>query len=76
MQYCKWIYRILRYGDFGISFSWNKPVAEVLGERIGVTLTVSLCALIFVYVVAIPIGIYSAIRQYSLSDYIFTFLVL
>lgn len=74
MRYLKWIWNILRYGNFGRSFQRNKPVSEVIGERIALTLVVSLCSLIFVWTVSIPIGIYVAIHQYSFLDYAFTFL--
>jgi len=60
------------HGDFGICFTWNKPVSELLAERLPLTIMISLFALIFVYIVAIPIGIYSATHQYSISDYTFT----
>jgi len=70
-QYLKWIWNML-HGDFGRSFQWNQPVSKLIGERLPLTVAVSLFALIFTYVVAIPIGIYSATHQYSVSDYIFT----
>jgi peptide/nickel transport system permease protein len=73
VQYWKWMSGILTRGDFGWSFEWQRPVAEVLWERVGLTFVVSLAALVFVYVVAFPIGIYSAVRQYSLGDYVFSF---
>lgn len=71
LQYFKWMWKML-HGDFGRSFGWNRPVSELLAERLPLTIMISLSTLIFAYAVAIPIGIYSAIRQYSLSDYIFT----
>jgi len=61
-------------GDLGMSFEWNKPVSALIGERIAVTITISLVTLLFTWVLAIPIGIYSAVRQYSPGDYVFTFL--
>lgn len=70
-QYFKWMWRIF-HGDFGMSFTWNRPVSELLAERLPLTVMISLFSLIFAYTVAIPIGIYSAIRQYSIGDYIFT----
>ena len=73
LQYFKWIGGVLR-GDFGMSFSWNKPVIEVIGERLFLTVVISLSTLVFTYIVAIPIGIYSATHQYSFGDYTFTFL--
>jgi len=72
-QYFKWMERIF-HGDFGMSFTWNKPVSELLSERVPLTMMVSLSALLFVYVVAVPIGIYSATHQYSVGDYSFTLL--
>lgn len=74
VRYFKWIWNIVRYGRFGRSFQWNKPVVEVLGERLALTMVISICTLLFTWVVAIPIGIYSAIHKYSLFDYGFTFL--
>jgi len=74
VQYLTWMKNIITKGDFGRSFQWNRPVAEVIGERIGMTMAISLATLIFTWVVAIPIGIYSATHQYSIFDYIFTFI--
>jgi peptide/nickel transport system permease protein len=61
-------------GDFGRSYRWNKPVSEVLAERVPLTVAISLFTTIFVFAVAVPIGIYSAVRKYSVFDYFFTFL--
>jgi len=71
LQYFKWIWKML-HGDFGMSFAWNKPVSKLLAERLPLTIMISLFTLIFAYIVAIPIGIYSATHQYSAGDYIFT----
>lgn len=73
MQYFIWIKNFAK-GDLGRSFQWNRPVNEILAERVPMTVIISLLTTIFAWVIAIPIGIYSAIRQYSLFDYIFTFL--
>ena len=73
-QYFYWIRNIVTEGDWGRSFSWNKPVADILAERVPLTVAVSLTSTIFVFLVAIPIGIFSATNQYSLFDYFFTFL--
>ncbi|MFY0762337.1 ABC transporter permease [Metabacillus dongyingensis] len=73
VQYLIWIKNIVLHGDFGRSFTWNEPVSDVIGERLGLTVVISICTLIFTWIVAIPIGIYSAVRQYSFMDYIFTF---
>ncbi|MGQ9628815.1 MAG: ABC transporter permease [bacterium] len=72
-QYFIWMKNILLRGDFGRSFQWNKPVLEVIKERILLTMVVSITTIVFVWIVAVPIGIYSATHQYSLFDYSFTF---
>ena len=74
VQYRKWMEGMLWRGDFGFSFGWDLPVADVIGQRIGLTALLSILTLMFIWIVAIPIGIYSAVRQYSLGDYAFTFL--
>ena len=74
LQYWKWITGILLRGDFGYSFEWNRPVADLIWERMGSTLALSLAALLFVWGVSLPIGIYSAMRRHSVGDYAFTFL--
>lgn len=72
-QYFVWIGNVLQ-GDFGWSFQYQRPVSDVLWGRVGLTFVISLASMIFVYMVAFPIGIYSAVRKYSLGDYTFTFL--
>ena len=74
LQYWKWITGIIFRGDFGYSFEWNRPVSELIWERMGSTLTISLASLLFVWAVSLPIGIYSAVRRHSVGDYVFTFL--
>ena len=71
VQYFKWMGNMLQ-GDFGRSFNWDRPVVELLAERLPLTVMVSLMTTFFVYVVAVPIGIYSATRQYSVGDYLST----
>ncbi len=71
LQYFKWMWGMF-HGDFGRSLQWNRPVSELLAERLPLTIIISLFALVFTYVVAIPIGIYSATHQYSVGDYAFT----
>jgi peptide/nickel transport system permease protein len=71
MQYLKWAWKFL-HGDMGRSFQWERPVADLIKERIGLTVLVSMVALLFTYIIAVPIGIYSAVRQYSPADYLFT----
>ncbi|WP_062051327.1 ABC transporter permease [Bacillus sp. JCM 19034] len=72
VQYGKWMGGIITRGDFGHSMSYNRPVSEVIQQHMGMTIVVSVASLLFTYFVAIPIGIYSAIKQYSLGDYVFT----
>jgi peptide/nickel transport system permease protein len=72
VQYWKWISGIVLRGDFGQSFEWNRPVADLMWERMGMTAVVSLATLVFVWGVALPIGIYVAVRPYSLGDNAFT----
>lgn len=74
LQYGKWISGILLRGDFGYSFEWNRPVADLIWERMGSTLALSVASLLFVWAVSLPIGIYSAMRRHSVGDYAFTFL--
>lgn len=74
VQYWKWISNIVLQGDFGRSFAYNLPVASLLWERLGLTLVLSVCSLFFVWIIAFPVGVYSAVKQYSPGDYIATFL--
>ena len=56
-QYAKWIWNFL-HGDFGRSFQWNEPVSVLIAERLPLTVLISVLTLLFIYAVAIPIGIY------------------
>ena len=73
VQYLKWMKLIVR-GNFGMSMEWRRPVTEVIGERLWLTVAVSVAALLLTWTLALPIGIYSAVRQYSAGDYIATFI--
>ena len=73
VQYVKWLNLIL-HGEFGTSFEYSRPVTEVIGDRLWLTMVLSFAAIIVTWVLALPIGIYSAVRQYSLGDYVFTFI--
>ncbi|MBL8702274.1 MAG: ABC transporter permease [Alphaproteobacteria bacterium] len=72
VQYWKWIEKVA-VGDFGMSMEWGRPVIEVIGDRLWLTIVISLAAIVITWGIALPIGIYSAVRQYSFADYIFTF---
>jgi len=74
IQYFVWIGNIIFKGDFGYSFAYNRPVWGVIMDRLGLTVAVSLITMLFTYLVALPIGIYSATHQYSAGDYAFTFI--
>jgi peptide/nickel transport system permease protein len=73
VQYIRWMGQIFR-GNFGMAMEYGRPVLEVIGDRLWLTVAVSVAAVIFTWVVALPIGIYSAVRQYSFGDYFFTFI--
>lgn len=73
VQYWKWISGILLRNDWGHSFEWQKPVKELIGERLALTALLSLTSLLISWFVAIPIGVYSATHQYSWLDYLLTF---
>ena len=68
-QYLRWIGNIILRGDFGESMAFNAPVAELIGERIVLSVTISISTLIITYLMAAPIGIYSATHPYSVGDY-------
>ncbi len=72
-QYLKWMSGVFR-GDFGTSMMWRKSVLDVIGDRLAMTMVLSLGAIVLTWAIALPIGIYSAVRQYSIGDYVFTFI--
>jgi len=72
IQYLKWAWNAL-HGSFGMSFEWNKPVEELIWERLALTVVMSFSTLIFTWIVAFPIAIYSATHQYSAGDHFFSF---
>lgn len=72
VRYFKWISGIILRGDFGQSFIYDRPVAELIADRLPLTIAVSFATIVFTWALAVPIGIYSAVKQYSLGDYIAT----
>jgi peptide/nickel transport system permease protein len=72
VQYFKWITGILTRGDFGQSFTWRVPVSNLIWERIWLTVALSFVTLMVTWLLALPIGIYSAVRPYTFWDYVFT----
>ena len=74
VQYFKWMEGILLRGDFGISFELGRPVTELIWGRLGFSFLLAILTLCFIWALAVPIGIVSAVRQYSVTDYTATFL--
>lgn len=74
VQYAKWMTGIVTRGDFGYSFTYSKDVNLVIGARIGMTFFIAFLAFLVCWSFAIPVGILVAVKQYSILDYIFTFL--
>jgi peptide/nickel transport system permease protein len=72
VQYIDWISKIVLKGDLGYSWEWRRPVADVIGDRLPFTLLLAFSTLVFMYALALPIGIYSAVRQYSIADHTFS----
>ena len=73
VQYARWM-RLMVQGDLGMAMEWQRPVTEVIGDRLWLTMVVSFAAVALTWIVALPIGIYSAVRPYSPLDYLFTLL--
>ena len=71
VQYSKWLWK-LSHGNFGMSLQLQRPVIDLIAERLPLTVLICILATIFTYAVGMPIGIYSAIRQYSIGDYFST----
>lgn len=73
VQYGKWMWGILR-GDLGISIEWQRPISELIGERLAMTMILGGFTILFTWTMAIPIGIISAVKRNSVVDYVFTLL--
>ena len=72
IQYVKWV-SLIAQGNFGMAMEWGRPVSDVIGDRLTLTIVISLAAIVFTWALALPIGIYSAVYRYSFWDYVFTF---
>ncbi|MFN0043876.1 MAG: ABC transporter permease [Alphaproteobacteria bacterium] len=72
VQYAYWVFGMIQ-GDFGYSFEFNLPVSQVVGDRLWLTALVSVATILFTWIVAFPIGVYSATHQYSWADHSLTF---
>jgi peptide/nickel transport system permease protein len=74
VQYFKWMGGILTRGDYGLSFEFREPVSSLIWERFWLTMWLAIASILITWAIAFPIGIYSAVRQYSPGDHFFTFL--
>ncbi len=74
VQYTQWMGNFIFKGDLGMAFAENRPVTDILAERIPPTILISLMSILVIWLISIPIGVYSATHQYSLADYIVTFI--
>jgi peptide/nickel transport system permease protein len=72
VQYYKWVSAIVLHGDFGQSFQWNRPVSDLLAQRLPLTIIIAITTLLITWLISFPIGIYSAVKQHSAGDYVFT----
>jgi peptide/nickel transport system permease protein len=70
VQYAKWVTGIVTRGDWGQSMEWQRPVNELIWEKLGLTLALAVFSMLISWVIAIPMGVYSATHQYSLPDYL------
>jgi peptide/nickel transport system permease protein len=73
VQYLKWIGGIVLRGDFGLSFEWQQPVSDLIWERMALTLVLTFSTLLATWGIALPIGVFSAVKKYSIGDYVVTF---
>jgi peptide/nickel transport system permease protein len=74
VQYLRWLSNIVLHNDWGMSWEWKRPVGEVIWERMPLTLAIAFSTLVFMYVISIPVGIYSAVRRYSFGDHAVSFI--
>ena len=72
VQYWKWISGIVFRGDFGLSFEWQQPVSGLIWERMALTLMLTVATLLLTWGIALPLGVYSAVKKYTVGDYIAT----
>ena len=73
VQYAKWVWGILQW-NLGISLEWGRPVTELVNERLAMTIVLGVSTVIFTWTLAIPIGVLSAVKKYTVIDYFFTFI--
>ena len=73
VQYWKWVSGIVLRGDFGLSFEWQQPVSGLIWERMALTLLLTVATLLLTWGIALPLGVFSAVKKYSIGDYVMTF---
>ncbi|WP_298257597.1 ABC transporter permease [uncultured Litoreibacter sp.] len=73
VQYFRWITGAIQ-GDFGQSYEWDRPVSELIGQRMALSVILAFSTMLFTWAVALPFGIFSAVRKYTMGDYIITFI--
>ena len=71
VRFAKWLGNVFQ-GNFGFSFEWSLPVSDLIWDRLGLTVVVAFAALMFSWIVGLVVGVFSAVYQYSIGDYIFT----
>ena len=74
VQYFKWIRNIVTKGEFGYSWTFKRDASDLIVERLPLTFIVTGFSVLFIWIVALPVGVFSAVRQYSIGDYVATFL--
>lgn len=74
VQYFKWVRNIITKGEFGFSFVYRRSASDLIFERLPMTFMVTASSVMFIWLVALPIGVFSAVRKYSIGDYIATFI--
>jgi peptide/nickel transport system permease protein len=74
VQYFKWLRNIVKDGKFGYSYIYRRDAKQIMIERLPASFAISGFSIVFIWIVSLPIGIYSAVKQYSLADYMFTFI--
>jgi peptide/nickel transport system permease protein len=72
VQYYKWLRNIVKDGKFGYSYIYRRDARQIMIERLPASFAISAFSVLFIWIVSLPIGIYSAVKQYSLGDYAFT----
>ena len=74
VQYGKWLRNIVTEGQFGYSYTFRRDAFDIIRDRFPLTFIISLSTIIFVWLVALPIGVYSAVKKYSAGDYAVSFI--